>query len=102
MPDHDWFADPDWPRVVKEADWVPGLPPPIEALQLGFRPEEGWEITYGTHLDAGADGPRAIPIATANHPGHRSVTFFPSTASRASDHPGNRPAGGTRPHGASA
>lgn len=77
MSDHDWLADPNWPRTVTEADWEPGLPPPIEALQTGFRPGDGWEISYGTWIEHSKNGPRSIPIATANHPTHGSTTFFP-------------------------
>lgn len=81
MSDHDWVADPDWPRVVTEAAWKPGLPPPIEALQTGFRPDDGWEITYETWIESREDGPRSIPVATARHCDGRSTTFFPAPPS---------------------
>jgi hypothetical protein len=86
MPEHDWVADSDWPRVVTEAEWKPGLPPPIEALQARFRPENGWEIVYETWIEAGEDGRgRSIPIATAEHPTRGSVTFFPEKPHRPPD-----------------
>jgi hypothetical protein len=56
MSDHDWLADPTWPRIVTEAEWRPGLPPPIEALQSRFRPENGWEVSYGTYGERSEDG----------------------------------------------
>jgi hypothetical protein len=78
MAEHDWLADPNWPRVVTDAEWKPGLPPPIEALQARFRPQDGWEVEYATWIEASEDGRgRSIPIASADHPVHGSVMFFP-------------------------
>ena len=80
MSEHDWLHDPDWPRVVTEADWKPGLPPPIEALQEKFRPEAGWKIEYATHIErdeAVADGWRSFPVAMAELPGRKRLLFFP-------------------------
>lgn len=87
MSKHDWLADPDWPRTVTETDWQPRLPPPIEALQAGFRPEEGWEISYGTWVEPGRNGTRAIPVAIVDHPIHGTTTFFPESPKHArADH----------------
>jgi hypothetical protein len=80
MSDHDWLHDPAWPRVVTEADWRPGLPPPIEALCEKFPPDAGWEIEYATHVerdDAAAAGWRTIPVAIAKLPGRQTFMFFP-------------------------
>ena len=77
MSNHDWLADPDWPRVITEAEWKPGLPPPIEAIQTRFRPDDGWEITYETWFERRERVLRSIPIATVRHPRLGSVTFFP-------------------------
>ena len=83
MSEHDWLADADWPRTVTETNWSPGLPPPLEALQTRFRAEEGWEISYGTWVEHGKNGTRAIPVAIADHPIHGTTTFFPEPPKQA-------------------
>jgi hypothetical protein len=87
MSEHDWQADPDWPKVITEAKWKPGLPPPIEALQTGFRPEHGWEVTYATWFERGEGGLRSISIARVTHPDRGTVTFFPQKPKHATGEP---------------
>lgn len=87
MSDHDWLHDPEWPRVVTDADWRPGLPPPIEALRGRFPPEAGWKIDYGTHIeraDTVAEGWRSYAVAIVRLPGRQTLMIFPKRPQRLS------------------
>jgi hypothetical protein len=79
------------PEVVTRATWRPGLPPPIEAIQERFRPEEGWTVEYCWWIEVADDEPkgwRQIPIAVVRgSQGGKphDLTFFPDSSVPAPD-----------------
>lgn len=71
-------------QVVTEATWRPGLPPPIEALQERFPPEDGYTVEYGTWLERNGREPggwRRVPVAIVTAADGRETTFLPTVPS---------------------
>jgi len=66
--------DRPWPRALSEAEWEPGLPPPLEALQQSFPSADGWQV-HGRCLRHG----RASSRLAAARP-RRLATVFPFAA----------------------
>jgi hypothetical protein len=67
-----------WPWRVTEANWRPGLPPPVEAIRKRFSRADGWQVIYCTWIEPEGDGGvREIPIAVVRYRDGREITFFP-------------------------
>src|SRR4051794_17376834 len=66
------------PEPITEANWEPGLPPPIEALERRFPPEAGYSIEYCWWVNAGS--PNLIPVAAVVGADGTDRTIFPEPA----------------------